>query len=332
MNINWTNISNKPSNLDIDSTNDVLVSWTNVTYDAKLDNATVIRRGNTTWLDKWYTGTGYYTDTNFTSDYYAITSRYTSANFSSEFTNSSNISISNGVITFNMTCEQITGGSGLCDGTDDTAAVDTDDLDIVNTSMLNNDTIIRDHNTTWITLSAYDTPAEIYSATPHTNRTDTDITDLCVDTAAEIYSLVPHTNRTDADINLTVDEPTILRSFDNKSYFQSFDSNASTGCGDDTYLDGNGLCILFNATVEAITASTTYNASAISTIEGTLDGGTLTSIQNIDLEWYNVSEDAGGSPLLIEINFTGVETFSNILLRSQYMGGLGHEIEIQTWN
>lgn len=88
----------------------------------------------------------------------------------------------------------------------------------------------------------------------------------------------------------------------------------------------------FNETVEAITASVTYNATSILTTEGTNDSGNLSSIQVINVDSYNVSELSGGSPLLVEINFTGVQTFSNILFRLQYVGGLGHEIAIETWN
>ena len=36
LSVNWTNISGKPSYLDIDSTDDVLVSWSNVSYDSEL--------------------------------------------------------------------------------------------------------------------------------------------------------------------------------------------------------------------------------------------------------------------------------------------------------
>lgn len=39
------------------------------------------------------------------------------------------------------------------------------------------------------------------------------------------------------------------------------DSNASTGCGDNTYLDGNGLCINFNNTVDKIINTTVGNES-----------------------------------------------------------------------
>lgn len=109
------------------------------------------------------------------------------------------------------------------------------------------------------------------------------------------------------------------------------DTNFSS-CGDGEYGDGDENCYSINDTIDLRTASTTYNASSITTIEGTLDAGNLASIQAIDGDWYNVSEDAGGSPLLVEVNFSGIASFDSILIRMQYSGGLGHEIEIQSWN
>ncbi len=87
-----------------------------------------------------------------------------------------------------------------------------------------------------------------------------------------------------------------------------------------------------NSTIDLRTASTTYNASSITTLEGTLDGGNLASIQSIDTNYYNVSESSGGSPLLVEINFTNITSFDSVLLRLQYTGSQGHEVEIQTRN
>lgn len=119
-------------------------------------------------------------------------------------------------------------------------------------------------------------------------------------------------------------------------YFGLFDWFITPGLSQ-KYMEFNNSHLFFNETqlnvsIDARTASTTYNATSIATIEGTLDDGDLASVQSIDKNWYNVSENAGGSPLLIEINFTGVEKFSDILLRTEYVGGLGHEIEIQSWN
>ena len=50
-----------------------------------LDNDTIIRNYNTSWIDSWYTGISPYTVTNFTVDYNAITSRYDDSNFTATY-------------------------------------------------------------------------------------------------------------------------------------------------------------------------------------------------------------------------------------------------------
>ncbi len=87
-----------------------------------------------------------------------------------------------------------------------------------------------------------------------------------------------------------------------------------------------------NETIDEKIASVTYNATSISTVYGNLDDGNLASVQTINGNFYNVSEVGGGNSLLIEINFTNVNTFSTMLFRTQYLGGLGHEIIIESWN
>ena len=78
-----------------------------------------------------------------------------------------------------------------------------------------------------------------------------------------------------------------------------------------------------------IDLTTTFNASAISTIAGTHDEGNLLSIQRSkDGNSYNVSEVGGTPALTIHINFTNITSFTTILLRERYEGGAGHEIKI----
>lgn len=83
------------------------------------------------------------------------------------FTDADNISVEmvggNIFIWFNMTCEQFTGGAGLCDGTDATSSLDTDTLYLVNTSMLDNNTIIRTHNSTWAIETVNDSISSYYN-------------------------------------------------------------------------------------------------------------------------------------------------------------------------
>lgn len=89
---------------------------------------------------------------------------------------------------------------------------------------------------------------------------------------------------------------------------------------------------VLNETIESHLTSITYNATAISTIEGSLDSGALIDILTIDDRSYNVSEDAGASPLIVEVTFTGILSFNTLNIREWYDGGLGHEIDIQIWN
>jgi len=96
--------------------------------------------------------------------------------------------------------------------------------------------------------------------------------------------------------------------------------------------DGSTLTFnetLLNSTIEAKIASVEYNASVITTIDGTNDGGNLFSTQILgDNDAYNVSEASGADPLTIVINFTGVENFNIIQMREWYQGGSGHTIEV----
>ncbi|KKN77136.1 hypothetical protein LCGC14_0363320 [marine sediment metagenome] len=65
-------------NIDTDSTDDLDT--------AKLDNGSIVRSHNTTWLDSWYSPIGYYTLTNFTV-HYATVGYYTLTNFTSHLSN-----------------------------------------------------------------------------------------------------------------------------------------------------------------------------------------------------------------------------------------------------
>jgi len=100
-----------------------------------------------------------------------------------------------------------------------------DGLDIVNQSMLDNDSIIRNHNTSWITdnqnpdttinncsvdnscsLITYDSELDYYTTTDF--LVDYSTTGYYTDaniTASEMYILTPHTNRTDTEINGLID-------------------------------------------------------------------------------------------------------------------------------
>ena len=83
-----------------------------------------------------------------------------------------------------------------------------------------------------------------------------------------------------------------------------------------------------NATIKDLTRTITYNATSIETRAGTPEGD-VESIKGIkDGNVYNVTEAAGANPLVIVINFTGVESFSEIVMREIYSAGSGHNIKI----
>ena len=129
-----------------------------------------------------------------------------------------------------------------------------DGLDIVNQSMLDNDTIIRNHNTSWITnnqdpdttinncsvdnscnLITYDSELNYYTTTDF--LIDYSTTGFYTDdniTANEIYALTPHTNRSDADINGLIDTK-VDDTFVNDLFVDDLTTDADT-----TYSAGDG--------------------------------------------------------------------------------------------
>lgn len=77
---------------------------------------------------------------------------------------------------------------------------------------------------------------------------------------------------------------------------------------------------------------TTYTANTIELVEGTLDSGNISSINiSYDGDWYNISEE-NNKDFMVYVNFTGVSTFNDILIRWWYEGGKGHEIKVGLWD
>jgi len=76
--------------------------------------------------------------------------------------------------------------------------------------------------------------------------------------------------------------------------------------------------------------STTFLPEVVVTLSGTYDDGNVTSIQTVEEGFsYNVSEDTGAEPLIVQINFTGLTTFDSVVTRLYYEGGMGHEIQFE---
>jgi len=177
-----------------------------------------------------------FTVVNFTE----LINGYTNITYDSELNYINNCSIDN-------SCDLITYDSEL-------TYTSLDGLDIVNQSMLDNDTIIRNHNTSWITnnqdpdttinncsvdnscnLITYDSELNYYTTTDF--LIDYSTTGFYTDdniTANEIYALTPHTNRSDADINGLIDTK-VDDTFVNDLFVDDLTTDADT-----TYSAGDG--------------------------------------------------------------------------------------------
>ena len=147
------------------------------------------------------------------------------------------------------------------------------------------------------------------------------------------FSLIPTVNSSDFWDDLDTPADILGSLINNNLGWITTDTNASTECNDGEYLDGSSACINLNDTVDSITASTTYNATNIITVFGTLDSGDVNSIRTAkDGDTYNVSEAAGADAILITINFTGVESFNQVIFRELYEDGSGHTLDICLWD
>jgi hypothetical protein len=80
---------------------------------------------------------------------------------------------------------------------------------------------------------------------------------------------------------------------------------------------------------------TTYNASVISTVIGTLDAGNLSSTYFIDSDMYNVSEIVGSPAYDIRFNFTDINSTiicPSINIYYYYDGNLAHDFDVEVYN
>ena len=121
-----------------------------------------------------------------------------------------------------------------------------------------------------------------------------------------------------------------------ESWIGLFDTNASTGCSDGEYLDGEGFCLNFNDTVESIATSIYYNATQSQAVAGTIDAGTIVDTQHQDANYdgttFNFSETAGTPGLDLRINFTNITSFNQGVMRYKTSSLAGDYPIIQLWN
>jgi len=171
---------------------------------------------------------------------------------------------------------------------------------------------------------------------PNNSTADRTYTDVRVDSIDNHTKTGNETTRVNLIIdtyipnNSTADRTyTDIRVDSIDNHTPTVDSNASTACIDGDYLDGGGLCIDFNETVESYLVTTYFNASSISTITGTSQG-VLADIQNFNGYSYNVSETA--SDFDLRVNFTGITEFNQVVYRYKTELDEPHIMHVRIWS
>ena len=101
-----------------------------------------------------------------------------------------------------------------------------------------------------------------------------------------------------------------------------------------TTIDGwnsfDGSILTFNETkLDNKLATIEYNASTITTLVGNLDSGVLSDVLVRDDIFYNVSEVTGSPGFNIQLNYTGVANFNDIVTRLNYDGSAAHDVVIE---
>ncbi len=137
---------------------------------------------------------------------------------------------------------------------------------------------------------------------------------------------------TPADISVSTldDDIGLLGASDIEGLFNSTAcSNGEVIMGDDTL-----ICNDLNLSIDQWTASTTYNASTIDTVDGIVDDGYVNSTWIFgDGESYNISEQSN-LDFEIYINFTNIKDFDRISLRVWYEANdnKNHHVDICLWS
>jgi hypothetical protein len=105
------------------------------------------------------------------------------------------------------------------------------------------------------------------------------------------------------------------------------------------YLSFNGTQLDYNETKLNVTidnklATTTYLPTSYNTAGGTESGGNnLGNLSYYDNRYFNITEVTGAPPVLdLYVNFTGVDTITNLNMRERYIGGNGHEIAVEIYD
>lgn len=88
-----------------------------------------------------------------------------------------------------------------------------------------------------------------------------------------------------------------------------------------------------NSTVNNLLASTTFYPTQYWTRYGTESGGNnIGNLSFYDSRSFNITEDGGANALEFYVNFSGVSTFNNVLIREYYLGSANHNIQVEIYD
>lgn len=75
-----------------------------------------------------------------------------------------------------------------------------------------------------------------------------------------------------------------------------------------------------------------FYADTMTVNSGTLDSGTVTTLENFDDSFVSISEDTGADPLNVTLEWSGIEEFDNIAFFGRYEGGADHQVAVEIYN
>lgn len=97
-------------------------------------------------------------------------------------------------------------------------------------------------------------------------------------------------------------------------------------------ITANNICYKNGSNCPPI-SGVNYLPTSFGVKSGTLLSGNVTSVYYPeDAKNISVREATGASPLTLDINFTGITSFNNVIMRIYYLGSPGHEIRFGLYN
>ena len=132
----------------------------------------------------------------------------------------------------------------------------------------------------------------------------------------------------DSAYQLKADLNTDVNNFINtRGFLTSYtDSNVFTRCGDtNQFLLGSGVCIDYDF------PATYRPTSVIESGSGSIVDSNIYLIQYYDGLGMEFVEGSGTDPLTIDINFTGVGEFDELVIREYYLGSSSHHVLVELY-